>query len=80
MENEKLKSLAISPNGFVFDPTTGHSYTTNDSGMFILQKFIEGCEISEVAQALTEIYLVEASEAERDVVALTEYLKSNYLV
>ena len=52
MDHSYLKSLAVSADGFVFDPRTGHSYTTNATGMAILTKLQQGCDLDEVVAAL----------------------------
>jgi Coenzyme PQQ synthesis protein D (PqqD) len=77
---QKLKNLAISGNGFIFDPATGHSYTANETALFLIQKISEGLEISELVKELVDAYNVDEATAERDVVSMVEHLKSNYLV
>jgi hypothetical protein len=36
------KNIAISENGFIFNPLTGDSFSVNETGLFILQKLKEG--------------------------------------
>jgi hypothetical protein len=80
METQKINNLAISPNGFIFDPSTGHSYTANETALFIMKGIGEGKTISQLVEALHETYLVEPAMAEQDAVSLIEHLKSHYLV
>jgi hypothetical protein len=32
------KNIAISENGFIFNPLTGDSFSVNETGIFIIQK------------------------------------------
>jgi hypothetical protein len=51
-----LSALAISENGFIFDPRTGHSFTTNASGLHIVNQIRTGSSETEVVQSLAEAY------------------------
>ncbi len=57
-----LRELAVSDSGFVFDPSTGHTFTVNPSGLRILQWLKEGAEPESVAQRLAEQFEVEPGE------------------
>ena len=35
------KNIAISENGFIFNPLTGDSFSVNPTGVFIIQKLNE---------------------------------------
>ncbi len=35
-----LKQLAVSENGFVFDPYTGHTFTLNATGIAVLAEWL----------------------------------------
>ena len=65
-EPEQVGRIAISDSGFLFDPVSGHSFTTNETGLFILKQLREGGTLSEVVSAITDQYEVENREAERD--------------
>lgn len=52
MDTTYLKSLAVSTNGFVFDPRTGHSFTTNTSGLTILKGLQQGKSTDEIVSVL----------------------------
>ena len=52
MDPTYLRSLAISANGFVFDPRTGHSYTANATAMMIVTKLQQGQTPSQIVDAL----------------------------
>ncbi|MBC8385470.1 MAG: PqqD family protein [Candidatus Cloacimonetes bacterium] len=80
MNVDKLNSLAISETGFIFDPTSGHSFTTNEVGMEILILLKSGKEIQEIIEDLQEGYTVSENELEIDVMDYIHNLKNYYLV
>jgi len=75
MEIERLKHLAISDSGFIFDPGTGHSYTSNDIGLFIIAILKTGADPACIIGQLVAEYEVTSDEAERDVQEFIDSLK-----
>ena len=67
MNTQSLKQLALSDNGFLFDTTTGFTYTLNKVGTAILKKLIEGLSPREVISNLVEQFETTENIAERDV-------------
>ena len=65
-ETSRLKSLAISEAGLVFDPTTGSIYTSNQVGLSIIAGLKEGLSTAEIAERITERFEVDRVRAERD--------------
>lgn len=65
---ETLKQLAISESGFVFDPTSGYSFSVNETGLSILQQLQKNVPTDEILQGILEEYHVTLREAERDVI------------
>lgn len=66
--SQTLKDLAISQSGFVFDPTSGVTFTVNTTGQFILLKLREGAGLEAVERALgDEFELGELDDPARDV-------------
>lgn len=61
-----LSQLALSDEGFVFDPNTGDSFQVSATGLFLLQALKDGRGDDEAAQMLTENYEVTLEEARRD--------------
>ncbi len=61
-----LSQLALSDEGFVFDPNTGDSFQVSATGLFLLQALKDGRGDDEAAQLLTEKYEVTLEEARRD--------------
>lgn len=59
-----LSRLAVSDEGFIFDPVNGDSYLTNSAGVFILKRLRESASAdSDVADGT----LAKALEAEFDI-------------
>ena len=48
----KLKDLAISENGFVFDPFSGGTFTVNATGQVIFKGLRDGLSAQEIVQRL----------------------------
>ncbi len=66
MESDRLSNLALSSKGFLFDTKTGHTYTLNKTGAFILKSLIEGVSSADLADKLTEKFDVPPEVATRD--------------
>jgi hypothetical protein len=65
---QRLKDLAISDTGFVFDPMTGITSTVNPTGRFILLQLKEGATVEQVEEALRGAFdLVDGDDPHRDV-------------
>ncbi len=62
---EIKKNIAISETGFVFDPSTGDSFTLNPVGLEIIGLLREKKTQEEIAALITEKYDVEESAFER---------------
>ncbi len=75
-----IERLAISKDGFIFDPATGNSYTVNSTGLFILNLLREGKSEEEIVNALVENFDVSQDEAKRDLLDFLEQLRINGLL
>jgi len=53
------KKLAISETGFVFDPTTGESYSLNETGAEILNLLRDGKSDEEIKEYFIKHYEVD---------------------
>ncbi|MEO7216278.1 PqqD family protein [Mucilaginibacter sp.] len=63
----KLKAnIATSDNGFIFNPATGDSYTSNTIAAFILALMKAGKADADIKLELLDTYDVEATALERD--------------
>lgn len=73
------KNIAISENGFIFNPLTGDSFSVNQTGVFILQKMKKGESDREIMTALQEEYELDNYTAEKDLYDFMSMLKSYQL-
>ena len=58
----RLRELALSDSGFVFDPMTGHTFTVNPSGLLILRWLKDEVALEEIARRLASEFEVEPGE------------------
>lgn len=72
---EVLKRLAISESGFVFDPASGHSFTANETALFILKSLQEHSSLEDLLQDIEKNYQVHQSNLERDVIEFIATLR-----
>jgi len=64
----KIKSnLAISEDGFVFNPKTGESFTANEVGVAIMHELNAGTTTEEIISKLSEEYDVDTYTLEKSV-------------
>ena len=70
------KNVAISENGFIFNPLTGDSFSVNETGIFILQKLKEEETEETILQNLMYKYELDIHTAEKD---LNNFLSSRPL-
>jgi len=75
-----LKHLAINDEGFIFNPTTGESWTTNQTGLFILKLLKEGLAEGEILNKLVEEFEIDKDTAYRDLTDFLEKLRSYKLI
>ena len=64
--NSHLARLALSDEGFLFDPQTGDSFQLSETGIIVLRELKEGHSDDAIAQCLAETYDVTVEEARRD--------------
>ncbi len=74
------KSLAISETGFVFDPSTGDSYTVNPIGLEIIQLLKVGKNLKSITKIMTQTYDVDHNTFERYYYDFLGMLKQMQLV
>lgn len=66
MAQNPLAHLALSENGFLFDTTTGNTYTLNKTGTFILKLLIEGAPNERLAEEVVKRFETSPEIAVRD--------------
>lgn len=59
------KNIAVSENGFLFDPNSGESYSLNKTGQLIVKLISEGKTEAEIIENIMEKYDVESSALQR---------------
>ncbi len=81
LDSSRLKQLAISESGFVFDPLTGHSFSVNATGLAILGALKEGLGVDEAAAHVRDAFDTDRSDdVERDVEDFLARLRNYHLV
>jgi hypothetical protein len=76
----RLKDLAISESGFLFDPHSGATFTLNNSGRSILRLIQDGKGIEEIESVLREKFEVGEEDLRSDIYEFVNLLKENHLL
>lgn len=77
----KLKSnIATSESGFVFNPATGDSFSSNAVAAEILLLLKDNNSLKEIKQIIMSRYEVEGSQVEKDLDDFLTHLKDNNLL
>jgi len=71
----RIEDLAINTNGFAFDPTTGETFTLNETAKEIIEALIKGMDEKKIAKKIAAEYDVAEEEAFNDVLDFKEKLK-----
>lgn len=71
--NARIKDLAISDSGFVFDPFSGGTFTLNETGRVVLQALREGLSESQVVERLHDGFAGVTPKVEED---LRDFLRT----
>ncbi len=70
--NGRIDSLAISHNGFVFDPVSGQSFTANETALALLQCLQRTQRVCDVVASMDKMFHVEQSQCLR---ALSRFIQ-----
>lgn len=71
---QRLRDLAVSESGFVFDPYSGQTYSLNATGRAILKALKSGVDLVETERLLRQGFEVaEGQDLQRD---LGEFLRT----
>ena len=61
------KSIALSDSGFVFDPSSGDSFSTNPIVLEIINQLKEGKSVESIKKNLLEKYMIDETTLEKDI-------------
>ena len=59
------ENIALSENGFVFNPSTGDSFTMNNTGKEVIMMIKEGKDLNRITELMSEKYDVDRNTLER---------------
>ena len=74
------KNLALSDSGFVFNPSSGDSFSTNPIGLEIVTYLKEGLDKNKIKTLICKRYEVDESTFEKDFfdfISTLQHLKLN---
>jgi len=74
------KNVSISENGFIFNPTTGESFTVNPIGVEIINCLKENKTEADIKKQLLERYNTDSTTIEKDFYDFVHMLKSSGLL
>ena len=74
------KNIATNEFGFVFNPSTGDSYSSNPIAAEIIQLMKENHSLNEIKKTLLDKYEVDKMTIEKDVDEFVGILKENNLL
>ncbi len=80
MNIEKLKNLAISDNGFIFNPITGDTFTLNKTAVFILNELKLQQNENTIISKIIEKFEVDSQDATNDFNFFITQLKTYDLI
>jgi len=69
------QNIAISETGFIFNPTTGESFTVNATGLEIIHALKEGKAFAEISREMLQKYAIDAATIEKDYFDFIHFLK-----
>ncbi len=72
-------NIAVSDNGFVFNPASGESFTVNQVGLDILNMLRKGEKQEAIIQELSKKYQADAAMIERDLLDFEAMVKQYHL-
>ncbi len=69
------KNIALSDTGFVFNPSTGDSFSVNPIGLEILRKLKENEDFEKIKQHILATYSTDVDSVEKDFYDFTKMLE-----
>lgn len=74
------KNIAISDSGFIFNPSSGDSFSANQIGLEIIQLLKDGKGKIEISDFITNKYVIDAHSFEKDFNDFVQMLFSYQLI
>lgn len=74
------KNIAISDSGFLFNPTTGDSYSVNPIGQEILQLLQDEKSEEEIMKHIVKDYMIDKDTVEKDLYDFLNMLQNYKLI
>ncbi len=77
----RIKSnIAISDSGFIFNPSTGDSYSINQIGQDIIKMLQKNKTKEDIKKYILDNYLTDESTFEKDFYDFSNMLRTNKLI
>lgn len=73
------KNIAISDSGFIFNPSTGDSFSVNPIGLEIIKLLKDEKPAYEIKKHILKIYSVDEATVEKDFYDFLKMLEQNKL-
>ena len=79
-ERHRLNELAMSDSGFIFDPVSGATYTTNSTGLAVLDGLKKRLSRDAIVAMLSERWDIGRADLHRDLDEFVQILRRDGLV
>jgi len=74
------KNIAISETGFIFNPLSGDSFSTNATGQEILRKLQTKVSFKDLCNHISKTFFVDIETAEKDLTDFIIILKNYQII
>jgi hypothetical protein len=74
------KNIALSDNGFVFNPNTGESFSVNQLGIDIINHLKNDDSLDKITEEIINKYNVDETTAEKDLADFIGILQHHALI
>ena len=79
--SQRLKDVAVSETGFVFDPLTGLTFSVNATGRFILEQLRRDMDSESIADSIARDFdITDRNDVIRDIKEFFRLLKDHGIV
>ncbi len=74
------KNIAISESGFIFNPSTGDSFSTNPLGQEVIRLLASEKSMGEVMESIQENFSIDKQTLEKDLADFLYMLQSYQII